>query len=423
MSRTRKAPVRWCVTLVVLAVVSSMILSAPGGASVPRAATASNGTITVAGLGYVTNFGDAAVGAQARFERANKKNEVKGYKFDFKEFANDGNDPATALSEARRLVTQEQVLAIVPDLSIVTPGAYLTQQQIPWFGTGYDDTICTKGAPGFGFGTYGCGLPSNAKFTTAVIYWQLLKKELASKGTSTPTAAILGNDSDTGKNSVQAFASGAQAAGFKVVYAKGVFPAPPAVVGDLSPYSQALLTSNGGKQPDVIYSGAPPATTLQLFNLIKSSGYTGTFLSPFYSKLLLKALQGSYVFLQFAGFESTSKGVEQMQADVQAFKPGTGYTISVAGGYFAADMFIHAVKNSLKSSKTLTSTAVQKAAAKMTYQISDTVGPTIYPDSAQYATKACATLEYDADGTAFSIAEPFTCTSKKVPLLPKFAQH
>jgi ABC-type branched-subunit amino acid transport system substrate-binding protein len=422
MHRSRKNALLWCAIVVALGVVGSMLVPATGGAQVPGAATASGGTINVAGLGYTTNFGDAAVAAQARFERANKTNEVKGYKFAFKEFANDGNDPATALSEARRLVTQEQVFAIVPDLSIVTPGAYLTQQQIPWFGSGFDNTICTKGAPGFGFGAYGCGLPTNAKFTTSKIFWQLLKKSLASKGISKPTAAILGNDSDTGKASVQGLASGAQAAGFKVVYAKGVFPAPPAVVGDLSPYSQALLTSNNGQQPDVIYSGAPPASTLQLFNLIKSSSYTGTFLSPFYSSLLLKALVGSYVFVQFAGFEATSKGVEQLKADVQAFKPGTGYSISVAGGYFAADMFIQAVKNALKSSKTLTSSAVQKAAAKMTYQIKDTVGPTIYPDSAKYATKQCATLEYDADGSAFTIAQPFTCINELVPLLPKFAQ-
>jgi len=63
---------------------------------------------------------------------------------------------------------------------------------------------------------------------------------------------------------------------------------------------------------------------------------------------------------------------------------------------------------------------VQKAAAKMTYQIKDTVGPTQYPASYKYGVKSCATLEFD-DGTAFTIAQPFTCTTKTYPILPKFA--
>jgi ABC-type branched-subunit amino acid transport system substrate-binding protein len=421
MARSRKRPVLYSAVVAAFAVVCATLVPAVGRAEVSGGTTVSDGTITVAGLGYTTNFGDAGTAAEARFQRANEDREVKGYTFEFKEFANDGNDPATALSEARRLVTQEQVFAIVPNLSIVTPDTYLTQQQIPWFGSGFDKSICTKGAPGFGFGVYGCGLQPNAKFTTSKVFWQLLKKSLDAEGISKPTAAILGNDSDTGKLSVQGLASGAQAAGFKVVYAQAVFPAPPAVVGDLSPYSQALLTSNNGEEPDVIYSGAPPASTLQLFQLIKSSGYGGTFLSPFYSPLLLQALVGSYVFVQFAGFEATSPGIEQMKDDIQAFKPDTRYSISVAAGYFAADMFIKAVKSALKSSKNLTPVAVQKAATKMTYQIKDTVGPTTYPASARYATKQCATLLYDADGTAFSIAQPFTCISDLVPLLPKFA--
>jgi branched-chain amino acid transport system substrate-binding protein len=410
-----------CTFAVILGLLGMMLVPTAGVARVPGAATASNGTITVAGLGYATNFADAAVGAQARFQRANEDKEVKGYTFDFKEFANDGNDPTTALSEARRLVTQEGVLAVVPDLSVVTPDDFLTQQKIPWFGSGYDDSVCSTGKPGFGFGVNGCGLPMEQKFTQ-VIFWQLLKKALADKGLTKPTVAILANDTQTGKTSAQSLASGADAAGFDVVYAKGIFPGPPAVVGDLSPYSQALLNANDGKQPDVIYSGAPPASTLQLINLIKTSGYTGTFLSPFYASVLLKPLTGSYVFLLFAGFESTSKGIEQLKADVQAVKPGAGYTGSLAAGYFAADMFIKAVQLALKSSKTLTSTAVQQAASTMTYQIKDTIGPTVYPAAAKNAVQSCATLEYDADGTAFTIAEPFTCTKKLVPVLPKYAQ-
>jgi hypothetical protein len=58
----------------------------------------------------------------------------------------------------------------------------------------------------------------------------------------------------------------------------------------------------------------------------------------------------------------------------------------------------------------------------MTYQIKGTVGPTKYPASYQIPVKACATLLYDADGTAFTIAKPFSCTNKTYPIVKKFAQ-
>ncbi len=407
------------VTLVTAGLVAALLTPA-AGASAPRVATASGGKITVAGLGYAQTFGDAGIGAAARFQAANENKEVKGYTFDYKELADDKNDPNTALAEARRLVTQEGVLAIVPAVSVVTPSDFLTQQQIPWFGVGYDTTYCPESGTGFGLSAYGCLIPTNPKRVPGT-QWTLLKKQLASKGIDNPTLALLGTDTTSGKQSVQSGASAAEGAGFKVVYAKGAFPGPPAVVGDYSPYSQALLESNDGKAPDVIYTSIAPTSALGLTGLINSSGYTGTFISPFYSPLLLSALKGAYVFVQFAGFEADSPGIKTMNQEIEAFKPGTKPSLALAAGYFSADMFIQAVKNSLKTSKTLTSASVQKAAAKMTYQIKNTVGPTQYPKSFTTSYKSCATLEYDADGTSFEIVQPFYCTTKTFPILPKFA--
>jgi ABC-type branched-subunit amino acid transport system substrate-binding protein len=406
-------------TLVTVGLVAAL-LTPTAGASAPRVATATGGKITIAGLGYAQTFGDAGTGAAARFQAANEDKEVKGYTFDYKELADDKNDPNTSLAEARRLVTQEGVLAIVPAVSVVTPSDFLTQQQIPWFGVGYDTTYCPESGTGFGLSAFGCLIPTNPKRVPGT-QWTLLKKQLASKGIANPTLALLGTDTTSGKQSVQSGASAAEGAGFKVVYAKGAFPGPPAVVGDYSPYSQALLESNDGKAPDVIYTSIAPTSALGLTGLINSSGYTGTFISPFYSPLLLGALKGAYVFVQFAGFEADSPGIATMNEQIEAFKPGTKPSLALAAGYFSADMFIAAVKASLKTSKTLTSASVQKAAAKMTYQIKDTVGPTQYPKSFTTSYKSCATLEYDADGTSFEIVQPFFCTTKTYPVLPKYA--
>ena len=387
----------------------------------PRAVNVDK-TIKVAGLGLARTYAnDAPVGAQARFQRANETKEVKGYTFEFAGFTDDNNDPSTALSEARRLVTQEGVVAIVPDVSTVLPADYLAQQQIPSFGPGYSSAYCPDTSSGWAFGVYGCIIRDEPKQVPNV-QWQLLKKELAKKGVKNPTAALMGTDLNSGKVSVAGSASAAEAAGFKVVYAKGAFPAPPAVVGDYTPFAQALLTSNDGEQPDVVYSSVPATNSLQIFNLMKSSGYTGTILSPYYSSVLLQALKGSYVFVQFVGYESNSKGVNQMVEDVDAFKPGTQKTIGLAGSYFGADMFIQAIKQALKTNKTLTTAAIQKAASGLTYQIKDTVGPTIYPKSYQISDNACATLLFD-DGTQFSIVQPYTCTSKYVKIDKKFLRR
>lgn len=410
------------VLVVSVALLTELVTPAVGSAASQTAVTASNGTISVAGLGYATNFADAGIGAQARFQRANDDHEIKGYTIDFKEFADDKNDPATAITETRRLVTQDKIFALVPDVSQQTPGEFLTQQQVPWFGPGFDVSYCPpKGVAGWGFSQTGCVLRDDAKRTSINVY-ALLAKELASKGIAKPTIALIGTDTNSGKNGIQGGASAAEGSGFDVVYAKGVVPAPPAVVGDYTPYVQEMMTSNNGGQPDVIYSQVPPSGSLAIFGALKSAGFTGKLLSPYYSTILLKVLAGSYVFVSFAGFETKSAGIEQLKADVEAFKPGTPPSLTLAGGYFAADMFIRAVKLALKSSKTLTTASVQKAASRMTYEIPDTIGPTSYPASYQIPVKACSVLVYDGDGTSFTIAQPYTCSTKTYPILPKYAQ-
>lgn len=399
----------------VVGLLAAALSPATGGAAAPGAVTVDK-TIKVGGLGYVKNFADAAIGTQARFKRANDTNEVKGYTFEFTELADDASDPTTALSEARRLVDQQGVVAIVPNVSAFTPSDYLTQAQIPWFGPGYDTSYCKTN--GFGFSVYGCIILEDPKVIPGT-NWTQLKRDLAAKGNSKPTVALLSTDGNSGKTAVKGAASAAQGAGFKVVYAKGAFPAPPTVVGDYTPFVQSILTANDGKQPDVFYTTIPATSTLALVNQLKASGYTGTMMSPYYSPLLLKALAGSYIFVQFAGFESTAAGIQQMKTDIGAIKPGAPGSIALAGAYFGADFFIKAVKEALKTNKTLTTVAIQKAAAKMTYAIKDTIGPTNYPKAYTGQWEACSTLLYD-DGNTFSIAQKFECTNKKYPVLPKF---
>ena len=86
---------------------------------------------------------DVRPAREARFKRFNDTNEIKGVKIKYAEFADDKQDPATALNEARRLVTQDQVFAIVGDVSQFNPVEYFTQQHVPYFGWAFDNTYCS----------------------------------------------------------------------------------------------------------------------------------------------------------------------------------------------------------------------------------------------------------------------------------------
>jgi len=74
--------------------------------------------------------------------------------------------------------------------------------------------------------------------------------------------------------------------------------------------------------------------------------------------------------------------------------------------YFSADMFVKIVK---KAGKNLTPEAFAKAAAKFTYEIKGTIGPTKYPKARKQGAPS-GTLAL-SDGTKYSIPVPYACYS------------
>jgi len=370
-------------------------------------------TIKVSGLGLAANFFDSPVGAQARFKRANDDNELNGVKIEFGEFADDKNDAATSVSEARRLVEQDNVFAIVPLISASAPGAYLNQRKVPFFGWGFDKAYCGKGDTLYGFGFSGCVLPPDPTkvpdFSAGNPYRYLTQE----KGIKNPTIAAIGTDTPAGKASMKSFIAQATGSGFKVVWAKPVLPPPPAVTGDYSPYVQEIMTSDNGKPPDAFFLAASLTDALNMPKAFANAGYDGMLMSSYYSDALVKPLAGTFVAMQFAPFEQNTAGIQQMKKDVEAFKPGTKPTTTMAAGYFAADFFIKAVKKT--GTKNLTRDALQKTAAHMTYQIKGSVGPTQYPKAFQALNTYCAGM-VKSDGSAFTVTEPFTCTNHFTPV-------
>jgi ABC-type branched-subunit amino acid transport system substrate-binding protein len=364
-------------------------------------------TITVAGIGSAALFADADVGAQARFQRANETDELDGIEIEYAGFADDRQDPATATSEVRRLVTQERVFAIVPDLSALNPGDYLAEQHVPYVGTGYDDTYCTQEPDDsvWGFGFNGCLVPADPPVMPDT-YHSVYEYVTERTGDDEPSIALFTQDNESGQNSARFGRVGAEGAGFDVVYAEAAVP--PAT-SDYTPYVQQWLTSDGGEPPDVL-TCLLTVECIDIWTAVRAAGYEGTFQTPLFSELLVGPLEGT---VALAGYNTEpNDGLTQMQEDLEAFEPGTQVSTTNAYAYFTADMFIQAVK---EAAPDITPESVQEALADQEWEIDGLAGPLRYPESTVASTPFCSTL-LESDGTQWDVVVPYSCSDTTYPV-------
>jgi ABC-type branched-subunit amino acid transport system substrate-binding protein len=401
---------------VVTALVAGLTAGAigSGSAGAARSVRGFDGTtINVAALGIVAQFPGVPLGVQARIKRFNDTNEIKGVKIKFAEFADDKMDPATALSEARRLVTQDQVFAIVGDVSQYNPVDYFAQQHVPYFGWDFDATYCSAkpSTKLWGFSYNGCLIAESPSFVsdfgkTAYTY---VSQKSAKKA---PTVVIYGGDSTSGKNAAKLSAIAYQNAGFKIADVQNKVPPPP--VSDYTPFVQAILTGDSGKPPDAVVC-ALAVECIPTWGLLKANGYQGTFISGLYSNLIVKQMEGSTATGSFVNPIENTPGMNQLKADLDAYQSGDSAKIDsgVIAAYSAADMFIQALETVAKKGKSnITPEAVQKAASTQNRVIKGLAGPVKYPQANVYQFPACYSLML-SDGTTWSTAVPYTCSTKK----------
>ena len=395
---------------VAAAMVGAFAASGVAGARVrsdARGVTSS--TITVGGL-TDSQQPEASVGAKAAFDAANASGGVNGRTFDYKGGNDDKGDVSQSLALGKKLVQQDAVFAVVP---VVSPNAssaeqFFEQQHVPFFGWGINTGFYDNS---YGFGFTGAVVPP-APVTTAGATWgalvnQLLKDkgETGAKGKS---AAVISEDNDSGKTGAQVIGASAKSAGMKVSYQKASMPAPPATVGDYSPYVTDIMTANGGKPVDVVFVVTSFTNVLGLSKALLAAGFTGVLTNAVaYDARLVAAAKGQTVFTQFSTPEAAPANAN-MQTVVDTLKKylpsGQSITQGVLAGYFSADFFIKAVK---KTGKNLTPETLQKTTAKMKYEVKDVVGPTPYPDAFKYGTP-CGQL-VGSDGTAYTISVKYAC--------------
>jgi ABC-type branched-subunit amino acid transport system substrate-binding protein len=414
--RSKLRHVRALVGVCVVGLLSTMVVGIGGTAGAQSSVRGFDGTtIKVASYGYASQFGNVPLGVQARLKRFNDDNEIKGVEIEWTEFADTGTDPALAINEARRLVTQEQIFAIVGDYSLNNPADYFKQQQVPYFGWAVDPTFCSPKPStdvwGFGFnGCIGNEDPAWVADTQRVSYDYVSKKT----GKKHPTLHIVGSDSEQSRRTDKLVKIAAEGAGYKVVSAQQKMPS---VVTDYTPYVQEALTSDNGKAPDTI-SCALSLDCIQFWGQLKANGYPGTYVSGLYSDVIVKLMEGSFATGAWVNPNDDTPGMNQLKTDLDAFQSGGSSKVDTGSisAYSATDMFIQALKTAAKKGKSnITPANVQKAAANQKWEIKGLAGPTVYPKSTVQGYPWCFTL-FESDGTAWNTAVPYTCSKKTYPV-------
>jgi hypothetical protein len=341
------------------------------------------------------------LGAKARFARANREGGVAGRTIDFKGAIDNQIDPSKDLSIAKQIVMQDKAFAAVPVVSAVLSqgGQFWTQNNIPFFGWGISPAFCNNDV---GFGFTGCLVPTNKDNRVSTAAAGLLDKSLGIPNGKGKTVALIAEDDTAGSFGLKTVEAAFVADGWKVTYGKASLPSGSPVT-DFTPFAQAILTSNSGHAPDVMFHVTKPPNIVGLSNSLRNSGFKGVQVNAVtYGKSFLAsgssraALDGEYVYIQYGSFENGSAANQQMLADVKAVAPKqTQLTQDIAIGYYSADLFLHDLQ---KVGHKLSRKAFLAAANDgSTYQVPNGLGTLSYPKN-HVSAVPCGSLVQIKDG-------------------------
>jgi hypothetical protein len=343
----------------------------------------------------------AEIGAKARFPRANDEGGVNGRKIDYLGALDNKLDPSQSLPTVKKIIQQDKAFAIVPmlDTQLAAAGQLLVQAKVPTFGWGITPAFCNND---IGFGFTGCLVPTEKDNGISMVSAKLMDKLLGIKDGTGKTVAMISEDSTAGKFGIKVIEAAFVADKWKVVYAKAAIPVSSATT-DFTPYTQAILTADNGKAPDVMVHVTTAPNVIGLQNALKNAGFKGpqenaVTYDPKYLKSAQsrQALEGGYVFLQYADFQNGCDANKQMLADVQKVDPSQKeLTQDIAIGYYSADIFLHHLK---RTGKNLTRESFLKTINDGTsYEVKDGLGKISFPEAHKNSVP-CGSLVQIQDG-------------------------
>lgn len=348
--------------------------------------------ITVGGVIWAGQFGGIETGAQARFARANAEGGVHGRTIEFVGVHDDGNDAGANLAAAQKLVRQEKVFAILPMQSNAIGALdFLIDENVPFFGWGVNPAFCHNEV---GFGFTGCVSDPELKRGSNAMGTAL--REMFG-GDTDKSIAIIAEDNDSGKGGIVLLQNSLEALGFEVPYSEAAVPAPPAAVGDFTPFVNAVLSSDAGGAPDLIMMSLSTGNALGLSEALKPR-YDGLVITPFYDPRLVgnPNLDGQLALTQILPYEWADETpvLQQMIDDVAAYDAEHGteslMTLPLAAGYWAADMFLKALEETGED-LTVERFLVTLNGGGFEYEAEGVIGPSKWPDNHDFPVP-CASL-------------------------------
>ena len=150
-------------------------------------------------------------------------------------------------------------------------GTYLVNNKVPFYGWGISPAFCNNDV---GFGYTGCLVPSDPKDTVSTASAGLVEKLLGIKDGTGKTVALISEDDVAGQFGIKVIEAAFVADHWKVTYSQSKLPSTSPTT-DFSPYSQAILTSNGGKAPDVMFHVTTVPNAEGLTKALTNSGFKG----------------------------------------------------------------------------------------------------------------------------------------------------
>ncbi len=358
----------------------------------------------------------AELGAKARFNRANQEGGVNGRMIKYLGSADNKLDPAQDLPTVKKIVEQDKAFAVVPMVSpvLAAGGTYLVNNKVPFFGWGITPAFCNNTV---GFGYTGCLVPLTKSDQVSTASAGLVEKLLNIPDGTGKTVALISEDDVAGQFGIKVIQAAFVADHWKVTYSKSILPSTSPTT-DFSPYAQAILTSNGGKAPDVMFHVTTVPNAQGLSKALSDSGFKGiqmnavTYDPKYLTGSAESDLNNEYVFIQYGAFEDNTAANTQMLKDVQAVDSGQkALTQDIAIGYYSADIFLHDLQ---KAGKNLSRASFLTVANDgSTYSVPGGIGDISFP-SAHQNSVPCGSL-VQITPNKFLPKVPLTCF-KNVPL-------
>jgi branched-chain amino acid transport system substrate-binding protein len=379
-------------------VVSGSVFVATGTSG----ASSDKSPIVVGGVWSASTYTGTDDGAKAAFDAFNAAGGLDGRKIKFVGMQDDGQSNTQDLTAAKNLVNQH-VFAVVPvATSSWVAGSVLAAAKIPYFGMSIDTNWWNQAN---GFSIIGANPPGPTTLKTETDSVDVICKGVAG-GCKGKTVAIIGTNDTAAQENMKNDAAQYARAGAKVVAQLASIPDPPAVVSDYTPYADQILSSNGGKQPDIVQQVLPPEGDVAMISELHNLGFKGNdFNFTLYDPRAVSVAKGADTLVTFEPWEANTPAVATMRKRVLAENPKAILGQATLIGYWSAEMFIAALK---KAGPNATPASTIKALnSGFTFGVPGGIGTTTYPQDHK-ALATCLSV-VTSNGRAYKVAVPLTC--------------